>query len=50
MAMTYAVWNGPMPTTAALAKVATGTAIKTMMQLVPAQNIRVIEWGASFDG
>lgn len=50
MAMTYACWNGPMPTTAALAKVATGTAIKTMLQIVPAQNIRILEWGVSFDG
>ncbi len=49
MAMTYACWNGPMPTTAALAKVATGATIKTMLQLVPAQTIRVVEWGASFD-
>lgn len=49
MAMSYAVWNGAMPTTAPLTKVATGTSTKTMMQLVPAQNIRVVEWGVSFD-
>jgi hypothetical protein len=49
-AKTYIVYNGPMVTTAAPVKVATGTAIKTMMQLVPAQPIRVTEWGCSFDG
>lgn len=50
MANTYSVWNGPMPTTAALAPVTTGTAIKTMLQLVPAVPIKVVEWGVSFDG
>jgi len=50
MANTYSVWNGPMPTTAALAKVTTGTSIKTMLQLVPAVPIKVVEWGVSFDG
>ena len=50
MAMTYACWNGPMPTTAALVKVTTGTAIKTMLQIVPAVNIRIVEWGVSMDG
>ena len=50
MAMTYAVWNGPMPTTAALSPVTTGTSIKTMLQIVPAVNIKVVEWGVSFDG
>jgi hypothetical protein len=50
MANTYSVWNGPMPTTAALAPVTTGTVIKTMLQLVPAVPIKVVEWGVSFDG
>ena len=50
MAMTYAVWNGAMPTTAPLAPVTTSTSTKTMLQLVPAVNIRVVEWGVSFDG
>jgi len=51
-AKSYMVINGPMPTTAAPASVTTGTAIKTMLQVVPASNtpIRVIEWGISFDG
>jgi hypothetical protein len=50
MALTYIAWNGAMPTTAAIPKVATGTAIKTMLQLVPGYPIKVIEWGMSFDG
>lgn len=49
MANTYSVWNGPMPTTAPLAKVATGTSTKTLLQLVPALPIKVVEWGLSFD-
>lgn len=44
------LYNGPMPTTAVLAKVATGTAIKTMMQLKGTMKLRVVEWGVSFDG
>lgn len=39
-----------MPTTAAFAKVTTGTAIKTMLQLKPFNVARIIEWGISFDG
>lgn len=50
MALQYAVWNGAMPTTAPLPKVATGTSTKTMLQLVPAVQITPIEWGVSFDG
>lgn len=50
MAYTYSVWNGPMPTTAPIAKVATGTSTKTMLQVVPAIGLRVVEWGVSFDG
>jgi hypothetical protein len=50
MANTYAVWNGAMPTTAALSAVATGTSIKTMLQVVPGVPIKVVEWGVSFDG
>lgn len=47
----YFAANGAMPTTAALAKVATGTAIKTMLQVATPSTraIRVIEWGISFD-
>jgi hypothetical protein len=50
MANTYSVWNGAMPTTAPLTKVSTGTSTKTMLQLVPALPIKVVEWGVSFDG
>ncbi len=52
MANTYIVFNAPMPTTAAVVKVTTGTAIKTLLQLKPAANfpLSVVEWGISFDG
>jgi hypothetical protein len=46
----YIVWNGAMPTTAALTPVTTGTAIKTMLQIVPALPITIVEWGVSFNG
>lgn len=41
-----------MQTTAAPASVATGTAIKTLMQVKPSATLRmkIIEWGISFDG
>jgi hypothetical protein len=44
--------NGPMPTTAALVPVTTGTTIKTMLQVAtPATRmLRVVSWGISFDG
>lgn len=43
--------NGAMPTTAALAKVSTGTAIKTLLQVAPnGRELYVVEWGISFDG
>lgn len=52
MANSYIVWNGAMPTTAALAPVTTGTAVKTLLQLATpsTRQLRVIEWGISFDG
>ncbi len=46
----YQIYNGVMPTTAALVPVTTGTAIKTLLQLKPFNVIKVIEWGISFDG
>lgn len=46
----YTIFNGPMPTTAALAPVTTGTAIKTLLQIRPFNVCRVVEWGISFDG
>lgn len=50
MGKLYIAWNGPMPTTAAQAPLTTGTAIKTHLQLKPANvPIRIVEWGVSFD-
>lgn len=48
----FIAFNGPTPTTAAFAKVTTGTAIKTLLQIgVPTTRaIHVVEWGISFDG
>jgi hypothetical protein len=47
----YVAWNTAMPTTAARTPVTTGTAVKTMLQiLTPAtQKIRVVRWGVRFD-
>ena len=52
MANSYIAWNGPMPTTAAQAKVTTGTAIKTLLQIATpsTRGLQVVEWGISFDG
>lgn len=49
--MSYIAWNGPMQTTAALAKVTTGTTIKTLQQLAtPAtRQMKLIEWGFTLD-
>ena len=48
----YKIFNGPAPTTASFAAVATGSAIKTLLQVKPGatQVLRVVEWGISFDG
>lgn len=50
----YFVANGPAPTTAAQAVVATGTSIKTMLQIKLGgstnQTGKIVEWGISFDG
>ena len=47
----YIAFNAAYPTTAAPVKVATGTAIKTMLQIsTPASvAVRIVEWGISFD-
>ena len=51
MRQLFTTFNGAMPTTAALTKVTTGTAIKTMLQIAPnTREIYVLEWGISFDG
>lgn len=49
--MPYTTWNGPAPTTAALASVTTGTSIKTMLQLATpsTRQIQILEWGFSLD-
>ena len=46
----YKIYNGPMPTTAAQAPVTTGTAIKTLLQLKPFNQAKIVGWGISFDG
>lgn len=50
MSNTYTVYNGAMPTTSSAAKVTTGTSVTTMLQIVPAVPLKVVEWGCSFDG
>jgi hypothetical protein len=50
MANTYLIGNFAAPTTAAPVKVTTGTAIKTMLQVLGAVPFAVVEWGISFDG
>lgn len=39
-----------MPTTASQAVVTTGTAIKTLLQLKPFNQAKIVAWGISFDG
>lgn len=47
----YRVYNGASPAAAAGVKVTTGTAVKTMLQLLHLSlPLSVIEWGISFDG
>lgn len=47
----FKVFNGPMVTTAAQAKVTTGTAIKTMLQVATpsTRQIQLISWGFTLD-
>lgn len=48
----FLIPTGPMQTTAAFAKLATGTNIKTLLQLKPSATLvaKILEWGISFDG
>lgn len=46
----YKIFNGPMATTAKFPAVTTGTAIKTLLQLKPFNQIKINAWGISFDG
>ena len=52
MPRTYRAYNGPAPTTAAQAAVTTGTAIKTMLQLLTTSTatIEVTAWGVTMFG
>lgn len=46
----FKIYNGPMPTTAAQASVATGTAVKTMLQLkAGTKGLIITGWGYSLD-
>lgn len=47
----YKVWNAPMQTTAAIAKVTTGNSIKTMLQIATpsTRQCQLISWGYSID-
>lgn len=48
----YLIANGPMPTTASQAVVATGTSIITLLQVKASATkpFKIKEWGISFDG
>lgn len=52
MAGIFWAMNAAFPTTAAPVKMATGTSIKTLLQVATpsSTSIQVIEWGISFDG
>lgn len=48
----FLISTAPRPTTAITAVIATGTAIKTLLQVVPSttKGIKIVEWGISFEG
>ena len=46
----YRIYNHAMPTTAAPVGVTTGTAVKTLLQLKPFNQAKIVAWGISFDG
>lgn len=50
--MPYKAFNGAMPTTAAIPAVATGTNIKTMLQIAPpsTRRVQVVSWGYTLSG
>jgi len=52
MGTLYIATTGAAPTTAASVLVATGTAIKTLLQVATpsTRSIKIVEWGISFDG
>lgn len=45
----FLVSNGAAPTTAAAVAVTTGTAIKTMLQVLPLRNLILVEYGIGFN-
>lgn len=49
MAGKFKAYNGPFPTTAAQAAVATGTSIKTLLQLKATVGLIITGWGFSLD-
>ncbi len=51
-AKTYTIMNGAVPGAAAAVPITTGTAIKTMMQLLASSGFvfRIVEWWTEFDG
>lgn len=51
MSQLYKVYNAAVPTTAAMVTVATGTAIKTLLQLTAPSNndVQIIAWGIDFE-
>lgn len=52
MANLYIAYSSAVPTTASQAVTATGTAIKTLLQVATpsTENLKIVEWGISFDG
>lgn len=52
MVYRYKAWNGPMPTTAAQATLATASGVKTMLQLAPptGRYMKLMSWGFSVGG
>lgn len=48
---TFTAWNAPMPTTAAILYVGTGTSIKTMLQIATpsTRQFQLVSWGFSVD-
>ena len=50
--MLYLIANGAMQTTAKFVAVATGTGIKTLLQVKPGatQVLKIVEWGIHFNG
>ena len=46
----WAVYSAAVPTTAAMARVATGTALKTHLQLTASGDLTVVSWGVSLEG